>query len=72
MNLRPSHSLQNLYTSVLLGKSSERLSEYFACVQQNIEQANIETPEVQTSQDSIATRDAKLFKRQCAILDDLL
>lgn len=41
-------------------------------VEEDIETANIQEPVVQTSQDSIAARDAKLFKRQCAILDDLL
>ena len=42
-------------------------------IQQNIEGKSIEEPEPQiVVQDSIKDRDDKLFKRQCAILDDLL
>ena len=49
--------------------SSESTSE----VKQKIEEKSIEEPEPQiVVQDSIKDRDDKLFKRQCAILDDLL
>ena len=42
-------------------------------VKQKIEEESINEPEPQiVVQDSIKDRDDKLFKRQCAILDDLL
>lgn len=41
-------------------------------VKQDIEETKIDEPVPQVVQDSVKDRDAKLFKRQCAILDDLL
>jgi uncharacterized membrane protein YraQ (UPF0718 family) len=41
-------------------------------VEQKIEEESIDEPVQQLVQDSIKDRDDKLFKRQCAILDDLL
>ena len=41
-------------------------------VQQKIEEIKINEPVPQLIQDSAKNRDDKLFKRQCAILDDLL
>ena len=38
----------------------------------NVKPASREEPELRATQDSAAVRDDKLFKRQCAILDDLL
>jgi hypothetical protein len=41
-------------------------------VKQKVEEESIDEPAPQVVQDSIKDRDDKLFKRQCAILDDLL
>jgi len=41
-------------------------------VQNEVEEIKIDEPAPQVVQDSIKDRDDKLFKRQCAILDDLL
>jgi hypothetical protein len=41
-------------------------------VKQVTKEADIDEPVPQVVQDSIKERDDKLFKRQCAILDDLL
>lgn len=41
-------------------------------VKQELDEQPVEKPAPQIVQDSLKERDAKLFKRQCAILDDLL
>ncbi len=63
-------AIKNLPENTLKAFKSD--PEVQPAAEQDIEATNTEEPEPRMSQDSIATRDAELFKRQCAILDDLL
>ncbi len=70
---RAKTAITNLPDQVKAFRSAPEVKQ---TTQQNIKEENIdelEQPEQQVVvQDSIKGRDAELFKRQCAILDDLL
>ena len=69
---RAKTAIKNLPEQVKSLKSAPKVKQ---TVPKDIEESleeSVEEPAPQIVQDSIKNRDEKLFKRQCAILDDLL
>ena len=56
----------------IVQRAKTAIKNHLPEVKQVTKEASIDEPAPQVVQDSVKDRDEKLFKRQCAILDDLL